>query len=255
MNKLKMVLALIIVSTLAGSGAIAENFSETVRQGNEAFGNQQYDLALEKYQNAETERPESAELDYNMAGVMYQQGKYEEAVEKFNRALNSQEIALETKAHYNLGNTYYRMGDFPNAIKSYENALTNDPNDVNAKFNLELSRKMLKEQMKPDEQEQKEQQQQEQQQQEQQEQQQQDQQQDEQQDEDQQQQQQDSGEQDKKDQQKKEQQQQEKPIWQSCLPINSGVKSSLLIHDSSTGGWILVPPNQPMNSANKSPTT
>lgn len=214
MNKLNIILALIMISSLAVPGAVAEEFSEIVRQGNEAYGNQQYDLALEKYQMAETERPESAELDYNMAGVLYQQGKYEEAVEKFNRALNSQEIAVETKAHYNLGNTYYRMGDFPNAIKSYENALTNDPDDVNAKFNLELSRKMLKEQMKPEEQDQQEQEQQEQQEQEQQDQQQQDQEQDQEQNEEEQQQQQDSGDEDKKDQQSKEQQQQqqEKPM-------------------------------------------
>lgn len=214
MNKPRMMLTLILSLLLIGTSVIAEEFSEIVRQGNEAFSNQQYDLALEKYQIAETERPESAELDYNMAGVLYQQGKYEEAVEKFNRALNSQEIALETKAHYNLGNTYYRMGDFPNAIKSFENALTNDPNDVNAKYNLELSRKMLKEQMKPEEQEQQDQQQQEQQEQEQQEQEQQDQEQDEQQDE-QEQKQEESGDQDKKDQKPKDQQgqqQQEKPM-------------------------------------------
>jgi Mg-chelatase subunit ChlI len=87
------------------------------------------------------------------------------------------------------------MQDYQNAIMAYQKALEIDPEDVDAKFNLELARKMLKEQIKPENEEQQEQQQQqqEQQQQEQQEQeqqQQQQQQQDEQQQEEQQQQQQ-----------------------------------------------------------------
>ncbi|UCC43220.1 MAG: tetratricopeptide repeat protein [Candidatus Zixiibacteriota bacterium] len=141
----------------------AQDYVKAVRKGNEAFRQQDYQTAMEQYHLAETEIPESAELDYNMGSTLFQQGKYEEAVEKLNRALATTNISLEGQAHYNLGNTYYRMGDYQNAIASYERALNIDPNDIDAKYNLELARRMLKENLQPEQQEQQQQQQQQQQ--------------------------------------------------------------------------------------------
>jgi Ca-activated chloride channel family protein len=168
----------------------AENYLDAVEQGNEAYLKGDYQTALEKYHVAETDLPESPELEYNMAGALHHEGKYEEAVERYSRALNSTDIGVEGRAHYNLGNTYFRMQDYQNAILAYQETLDIDPSDVDAKFNLELARKMLKEQMQQQEQDQQQEQQQQQQQeqqQQQQDQQQQDQQQQEQQQQDQQQ--------------------------------------------------------------------
>jgi tetratricopeptide (TPR) repeat protein len=190
-----IVLALASLLVLIGT-AWAADYIEAVDVGNEAYYNGDYTTALEQYRIAEAEIPESPELDYNLAGALYHQGKYEETVERYSRALNTTDITLEAQSHYNLGNTHYRMQDYQNAIMAYQKALEIDPEDVDAKFNLELARKMLKEQIKPENEEQQEQQQQQQEQQQQeeeqqeQEQQQQQQQQDEQQQEEQQQQQQ-----------------------------------------------------------------
>jgi Ca-activated chloride channel homolog len=152
----------LVVVLLAVSPVFADKATDAVSKGNEAFRNEQYKEALEQYQIAETEMPESPKIDYNIAGVQYSEGKYEEAVERYTRALNSTDMDIETNAYYNLGNTYYRMEDYQNAITSYQEALDNNPDFTNAKINLELARKMLKEQMKPQEQEEQEQQEQEQ---------------------------------------------------------------------------------------------
>lgn len=140
---------------LIGTGPVgAEDFIDIVKKGNQAYDEADYKKALEFYHNAETERPESPELEYNMAGALYRDGAYEQAVERFSKAFNSTDISLEADAHFNLGNTYFRMGDFQNAIGSFENSLEIRPDDLDAKYNLELARKMLKEQAKPQEQEQ-----------------------------------------------------------------------------------------------------
>lgn len=203
MSKVRRAVLGLSLLALVGS-VVAADVKELIRLGNDAYRLQQYDQALEQYQIAETESPELPELDYNIADILHHQEKYEEAVERYNRALNSQDAALHPKINYNLGNTYFRMGDYPNAITSYQKALEADPNDIDAKFNLELARKMLKDQLQPEQQEnqQDQQQQQQQQNQEQQDQQQEDQQQEEQQQEEQQQ-------QDRQDQQ---QAQEQKPI-------------------------------------------
>jgi len=152
---------LVWLSLLFVVGSVmAEDHIDAVEKGNRAYSEQDYKTALEQYHVAETDIPESPELEYNVAGAFYQQGKYEEALDKFTRSLNSTDIGLEAWGHYNIGNTHYRMGDYQNAILSFEEALNINPDDVDAKFNLELARKMLKEQMKPEEQEQDQQQQQ-----------------------------------------------------------------------------------------------
>ncbi|MFQ6008647.1 MAG: tetratricopeptide repeat protein [Candidatus Zixiibacteriota bacterium] len=137
----------------------AEDHVSLVKKGNEAFANDDYKKALEYYHMAETDLPESPELNYNIAGALHKEGAYEQAVEKYNTALKTTDIGLEAATHYNLGNTYFRMGDYQNSIKSYENALNITPNDMDAKYNLELARKMLKEQIKPQQQPQQQQQQ------------------------------------------------------------------------------------------------
>ncbi len=151
---MKRIVTAFILFGLISSSVLAEGFAKSVKTGNEAYYNQDYKTALEHYHIAETALPESPELDYNMAGVLFNQGKYEEAIAKFERSLNSTDIDLAAKAQYNLGNTHYRAGDFQKAITSYQEALEINPNDVDAKYNLELARKMLKEQMKPENQDQ-----------------------------------------------------------------------------------------------------
>ena len=195
---------IILLALLMANSAFGADYIDLVKKGNFAFMNKNYSEAVDYYHQAETDRPETPELEYNIAGALYEQGKYEEAVERFGKSKNSESVALESQANYNLGNTYYKMGDYQNAIKNYEDALKLNPDDMDAKFNLELARKMLKEQMKPEQQDQQDQQQQQQEQQEQQQQQQQEQ---EQQDQNEQQQQQQDQNQDQKDQQQQQQQQ------------------------------------------------
>ena len=139
---------------LTAASAYGDDYVDLVRKGNDAFANGKYNEALEFYHSAEVDLPESPELNYNMAGVHHQQGGYEEAVDNYTRSLNTTDINLESDAHYNLGNTYFRMQDFENAIKSYESALNLYPEDMDAKYNLELARKMLKDQMQPQQQQQ-----------------------------------------------------------------------------------------------------
>ncbi|MEW6413362.1 MAG: tetratricopeptide repeat protein [Candidatus Zixiibacteriota bacterium] len=145
---------LILALLLPPAGVFAADYVDLVKQGNEAYRKQDYKQALEYYHSAETDLPESPQLEYNIAGALYQQGNYEETVERYTRALNASDSALEEQAHYNLGNTYFRMADYEKAISAYQEALTLNPEDVDAKFNLELARKRLKEQIKPEQQQQ-----------------------------------------------------------------------------------------------------
>ncbi len=144
------------ISTLAflflAQTVLAVDYIDLVKRGNEALRVKDNKKALEFYRQAETEMPESPELNYNLGGALYEAGNYEEAVERLQRSMNTVDPKLEAAAQYNLGNTYFRMQDYQKAIASYQEALKLNPDDMDSKFNLELSRKMLKEQIKPEQQ-------------------------------------------------------------------------------------------------------
>ncbi|KAA3632939.1 MAG: tetratricopeptide repeat protein [Calditrichaeota bacterium] len=202
MKKITLTIFLLIIFTLSAS---ADDYIDFVRKGNRAYSEANFETAQELYQSAEEEMPNKPEIAYNLGSVSFQQEDYDAAIEQYTKALETTDLDMQARSQYNLGNAYFKKGDYQNAIASYQKSLEVNPDDHDAKYNLELARKMLKEQMKPENQQnqQDQQQEQDQQQQEQQEQQNQDEQ-----NQDEQQQQQQGGE---SDEENKDQQQQQKP--------------------------------------------
>ncbi len=134
---------------LVAAPLVRADYIAAVKDGNKAFQQKDYKKAMEFYRQAEPDLPVSPELDYNMAGALHGEGDYDEAIKKYQAALKSSDPNLQAQADYNLGNTYYRKKDYQNAIQAYEDGLKLNPADMDGKFNLELARKMLKDQIKP----------------------------------------------------------------------------------------------------------
>jgi tetratricopeptide (TPR) repeat protein len=55
----------------------------------------------------------------------------------------------QAKGYYNSGNVLYREGKWEEAIGAYKKALELNPNDEDAKYNLEFVRQKIKENLKP----------------------------------------------------------------------------------------------------------
>jgi len=115
----------------------------------------QYDDALKALQEADRARPETPEIQYNIANSHFKKGEYDKSLAGYEKALLSEDATLAQKARYNRGNVYYRQNDYQKAIAEYQQAVELDPNDRDAKYNLELARRMLKENSKPQSQDQK----------------------------------------------------------------------------------------------------
>jgi len=125
----------------------ADDFSGAVKAGNKSYGKADYESAMRHYQDAEIEKPEEPKLHYNMANTLYQQERYEEAIERYNKAFYTEDPKLEAQTYYNQGNSLYRAGKLAEAIQAYEKCLDLTPDDMEAKYNLEFVRKKLKEMM------------------------------------------------------------------------------------------------------------
>jgi len=126
----------------ANSGLLPSSKAKNARK---FYDGEEYDQALSSFLDAQIDSPEDALLHYNIANTYYRMNNYEEASKNYqSAAVAAKDIALEEKAYYNLGNCSYRMGKLDEAITWYQKALELNPDDEDAKYNLEFVREEIK---------------------------------------------------------------------------------------------------------------
>lgn len=81
---------------------------------------------------------QSVDNKFTEANKLYQSEKYNDAISIYEELINNNYISSEL--HYNLGNSYYRTDNIGLAIYNFHKALKIDPDNEDAKFNLEMSK-------------------------------------------------------------------------------------------------------------------
>jgi len=138
---------LFMILTLSAGLFATEDFVDLVDKGNDAYQDEKYDAALELYNKAEVEQPQVPEIYYNQANTLIRKQQYDDAMEKIGQAVNTENTTLRADAFYNAGNAQFYKGDYQQAIEAYKKSLELRPEDMDAKYNLEIARIRLKEQM------------------------------------------------------------------------------------------------------------
>lgn len=121
--------------------------SDHVSKGNSFYKNAEFDLAEKQYLIAIEQGKEVNIAQYNLANTLVRQKKYKEATAVLQSLLQTQ-LSADTKApvHYNQGVIYTKQKDLLSSIESYKNALRIDPDDVQARENLQKALLELKKQ-------------------------------------------------------------------------------------------------------------
>lgn len=139
----RVVVGLVMWSAL-GWGATVP-LARQVEQGNALFAEGKYDAAQQVYATAQVDAPESAEIAFNLGTTYYRQGKYEQALASFEKALGSEDMSVVAKAHYNIGNVLVQQGKLREALEAYKRCLEITRDDEDAKYNIEYIQRKLKE--------------------------------------------------------------------------------------------------------------
>ncbi len=137
------ILSLLFLSFLVGWFG---GWKQSIRTGNDAYWEADYDAAALAFQNAVYEKPENSIAYHNLGTALYKVGNYRQASTAFQTSILKGEIPNQADAYYNLGNAQFQLRDLSASIKSYENALRLAPHDADTKHNLALARQLLKEQ-------------------------------------------------------------------------------------------------------------
>lgn len=107
--------------------------------GHELYQSGDYAAALDTYQLALERSPEVGEPYYNSGNVLYRMEEYQQSKEIYDESLQYAEGDLRARGFFNRGNASFRMEEYVAAVEAYKEVLRMDPDDGDAKHNLELA--------------------------------------------------------------------------------------------------------------------
>jgi Ca-activated chloride channel family protein len=119
-------------------------------QGNDAFETGDFDAALQGYEEVQELAPERAEPFYNSANVRYRNSEHDLAQEDLQQALLTADDDLTRATLFNQGNSFFETEELDQAVESYKEVLRMDPDDQDAKYNLELALRQQEQGQEPD---------------------------------------------------------------------------------------------------------
>lgn len=142
---------LILCLTTAWTNVFAQESMSAARNADKLYKDGKYAEAEQKYNTALKQHPDNQVLLYNRSNAQYQQNNFADAAKSYEKVIQSNaDNQLKAKAYFNNGNTAFKQENYPEAVKNFRNSLKINPNDVDAKKNLSISLKKLKQQQQKD---------------------------------------------------------------------------------------------------------
>jgi Ca-activated chloride channel homolog len=136
---------LVIANCLLPIDTNAQNEKVLIKKGNEAYEKKEYDNAITQYQQAVIKNPADPTANYNMGNALYKKNKNDEAVQAYDEAISKADNKTDkSKSFYNKGVVLQNNKKISECIEAYKNALKLNPQDEDARQNLQ---KALQQQM------------------------------------------------------------------------------------------------------------
>lgn len=145
-------LAVASLFILIGFSALAQAENENIKLGNDAYKRKDYPTAI-KYYNSVAEK-NNPTANYNLGNALYKTDNKEEAIAAYEKAVEAMKAPLEkSNSLYNKGVVLQNDKKTEDCILSYKNALKIDPNNADARHNLQIAlQKQKEDKQKQDEQ-------------------------------------------------------------------------------------------------------
>lgn len=154
MRRLTGILAFILSVNIAWSQATIE---ESLRTGNNYYNSREYDKAAVEYNKVLAQDANHTVAKFNLANTLVKQNKLSEANKLFNDVATntSTENQVSGSAFYNKGVVLTGQKRLEESIEAYKSALRKNPEDEEARDNLQKALQELKKKEPPKQQQQK----------------------------------------------------------------------------------------------------
>ena len=138
-----------LMALLAVAPVKAQNDRQLVRQGNKQFRMQQFDKSETTYRKALDANDQNPQAWYNLGNSLMGQQKDSAAVKAFEKAVQEEKNPRrKAMSYHNMGVVCQNHKMYGEAIEAYKQSLRLNPSDNESRYNLELCKKLKKEQDK-----------------------------------------------------------------------------------------------------------
>ncbi|MBK8143430.1 MAG: tetratricopeptide repeat protein [Chitinophagaceae bacterium] len=147
----------IVILVSASFFAQSQVVEKATQKGNEYYKQRQFEKATEEYNKALLADPENTTTKFNLANSLQKQGKQDEALKSFSElSEKANEKELRSKSFYNKGVVLTQQKKLEESIEAYKNSLRQNPDDKEARENLQKALLELKKKNPPKKKEEKE---------------------------------------------------------------------------------------------------
>lgn len=158
---MKKIIILLLLTLLGPAAWAQKEVRKNVREGNEAYKDQRYGAAEEKYEEALKINPSAKEASFNLANTYYRQQRWDDALKEYERYLmiEKEDPIKVSSAWSGVGNTFLKKkasekylpkpkkGEEKDYLKlsmeAYKQALRFNPKDDETRHNLAVVQKMI----------------------------------------------------------------------------------------------------------------
>ncbi|HAM35631.1 MAG TPA: hypothetical protein DEB40_03610 [Elusimicrobia bacterium] len=141
---LRRVAAGLLLLALIPAPARAAGAESDLRAGNKLYEKMRYEEALQRYRRAQ--KPGDPRPEFNSADALFRLEDYDLAAQGFLRLAEDPKAppAMRADAYYNLGNALAGKQDYRGAVAAFRRAVVLNPKDTDARHNLAVALRMLK---------------------------------------------------------------------------------------------------------------
>ncbi len=141
------ILFLFITGSLFGQSQQAER---AIQSGNDLYKQEQFNKAATEYNRALEADPSNTIAKFNQANAFYRQDQKVEAAQIYSAVISGTgEKGLRSKAYYNKGVVLSAQKNLEESIEAYKNTLRLNPDDKDARENLQKALLELKKKQPP----------------------------------------------------------------------------------------------------------
>lgn len=137
----------LILTIGIGAVSFAQQANTHLRNGNKAYKESKFEQSQQEYNKALSIAPKNPLANYNMGNALFRNNKTEEAVTSYDNTItNTNKAAIKEQGYYNKGVALAKQQKLQESIDAWKNALKLDPNDQQARENLQKALLELKKQ-------------------------------------------------------------------------------------------------------------
>lgn len=147
MKQMEKGAAVVFLVLLLGPPSFAQGDKQLIKEGNDRYKKSDYAGARTDYEKVLETSPENEVAQYNLGNALYKTDKTQEAISAYDKSIQQlSDPAKKSNAYFNKGVVLQNSKKIPDCIEAYKQALRLDPQNEDARQNLQKALQQQKQQ-------------------------------------------------------------------------------------------------------------